>query len=132
MEMYIGDTLFKSRTDIEQLALFEYTLGPLPSSLIKRTSGAKRDFFSSAGSVKWEEYLHDPQIARRIDNQQPLLHYIHPDDVLFYDVITKMLCYEPEGRLTADEALQHPFFKGECECTCERDKLNIGGSRYCH
>lgn len=125
IEMYTGRTMFRSSDDIEQLALFENSLGPIPMSLIEKTSDAKRDrMFSPSGLVKWQEYSHDPHTARTIDNQQPLLHYFHPDDVLFYDVITRMLCYDPDERITAAEALQHPFFTKVCECTCKRDGLH--------
>jgi len=124
LEMYTGRTMFSCHDDIEQLALFENTLGPIPSSLIEKTSEHKREhMFSPSGLVKWQEYSHDPHIARVIDNQQPLLHYFHPDDVLFYDLITRMLDYDPEERITAADALQHPFFTKGCECTCKRDGL---------
>lgn len=74
MDLYTGRTIFKSHDDIEQLALFESTLGPIPSSLIERTSPDKREtMFTSSGLVNWREYSHDPHVARTIDNQQPLL-----------------------------------------------------------
>jgi len=124
VEMYTGRTLFKSGDDIEQLAMFEGALGPVPASLIHNTSETKRaKMFTPYGLVKSQSYLTDPIAAKNINDQQALLHYFHPDDVLFYDLITRMLCYEPLERLSTKEALHHPFFSTQCECTCDRDNL---------
>ena len=34
----------------------------------------------------------------------------------FFDIVGKLFAYDPDARLTADQALDHPFFKSVRKC----------------
>jgi len=111
MEMYTGHTIFRSSYDAEQLALWERTLGPIPEYLLDQTNGEKQNWFSKGR-------LRHPPHLRPIYQQPKLRDMFHPGDKTFHNLISHMLRYDPKQRITAKEALNHPFFTSYRECTC--------------
>jgi len=111
MELYSGETLFKAHDDIEHLALMEAIIGRFPHYLISEASPAARKWFNDDDRVRWPELLEDCVAAEKIRKAKPLAHMIAPQHEQFYDLIRGMLEYDPELRLSAKEALEHPFFR---------------------
>jgi len=111
MEMYTGRTIFRCTEDFEQIALWERSLGPLPSHILAKASRGKRGWFSNGR-------LRRPPQGRFYHQQPRLRDMFHPDDYVFCDLITNMLQYDPRDRLRAEEALRHPFFTTSPVCTC--------------
>ena len=110
-EVALGITLFQTGSDREHLAMMEHILGELPGRM-----GAKSriKYFTSNGHLVWDEDSSDGRYVRK--NCKPLRKYI-PQEMRgneawqdMFDLIRKMLIYEPSRRLTLNEALRHRFF----------------------
>ena len=109
-ECALGVTLFQTHDNREHLAMMERVLGPLPQRMAARS---QLKYFSH-GRLDWDESSSNGRYVRK--NCRPLRRYIPREtrdkdgwDQMF-DLINKMLIYEPSRRLTLPEALRHPFF----------------------
>ncbi|XP_032809804.1 dual specificity protein kinase CLK2 isoform X1 [Petromyzon marinus] len=107
-EFYLGFTLFQTHDNREHLAMMERTLGLIPSRMVRRTR--KQKYFHH-GHLDWDESSSAGKYVR--ENCKPLRRYVVCDDAQhhqLFDLIEKMLQYEPSKRITLGEALKHPFF----------------------
>ncbi|XP_052249517.1 dual specificity protein kinase CLK2-like isoform X2 [Dreissena polymorpha] len=105
-ELYTGYTLFQTHDNKEHLAMMERILGNLPYRMTKKTK--KQRYFSSSGKVRDADrnwYVRD--------NCKPLSRYLkdpnNSDHQELFDLIDKMLTYEPSDRITLRQAQRHPF-----------------------
>ncbi|XP_064090537.1 dual specificity protein kinase CLK2-like isoform X1 [Macrobrachium nipponense] len=106
-ELYLGITLFQTHDNREHLAMMERILGPIPYRMGRKT----RTKYFYHGKLDWDEKSSDGRYVR--ENCKPLRSYQTSSDEdhrLLFDLITKMLEYEPDQRITLGEALRHPFF----------------------
>ncbi|KAF8778479.1 dual specificity protein kinase CLK2-like isoform X1 [Argiope bruennichi] len=107
-EMYLGITLFQTHDNREHLAMMERILGPLPYRMCRKT---KTKYFYH-GRLDWD---HKSSAGRYVrENCKSLKRYIPVDDEdhrVLYELISRMLEYEPSQRITLAEALDHPFFE---------------------
>jgi CDC-like kinase len=106
-ELYLGVTLFQTHDNREHLAMMERVIGPLPYRMTKRS---KTKYFPR-GKLDWDERSPGGRFVR--ENCKPLKSYQldHDTDTnMLFDLIARMLEYEPYKRLTTREALVHPFF----------------------
>ncbi|KAJ3052401.1 dual specificity protein kinase kns1 [Rhizophlyctis rosea] len=112
VEFFTGDALFQTHDNLEHLALMEAILGRIPAEMCRNpTSGAER--FFKAGRVDFPNSKTKPQSKKFVKQTKSLKDLIRPNnDELndFYDLIGKMLTYSPRDRITARDALRHPFF----------------------
>ncbi|KAM7426472.1 Dual specificity protein kinase clk2 [Porites harrisoni] len=109
-ELYTGFTLFQTHENREHLAMMERILGPLPSHMIKKSRKTK---YFYKGKLDWDERSSAGRYVR--ENCKALRKYKRGDGEtheLFFNLIEHLLDYEPEKRLTAKEAMSHPFFYG--------------------
>uniref|UniRef100_A0A4W3I8I2 dual-specificity kinase n=1 Tax=Callorhinchus milii TaxID=7868 RepID=A0A4W3I8I2_CALMI len=107
-EYYLGYTLFQTHDNREHLAMMERILGPIPSHMIRKTR--KQKYFYR-GALDWNENSSDGRYVR--ENCKSLRSYVLCDRMehrLLFDLIQKMLIYEPSKRIMLGEALKHPFF----------------------
>lgn len=109
-ELALGITLFQTHDNREHLAMMERILQPLPKRMISKT---KVKYFQH-GRLNWDHESSNGRYVRK--NCKPLRRYIPKDqrgnedwDNMF-DMIKKMLDYEPLRRYSLVEALRHPFF----------------------
>ncbi|XP_072402008.1 serine/threonine-protein kinase Doa-like [Diabrotica undecimpunctata] len=106
-ELYLGITLFQTHDNREHLAMMQRILGEIPVRMAKKT---KTKYFYR-GKLEWDEKSSAGRYVR--DNCKPLLRYKQHDDTdhnALFDLIFKMLEYEPTERILLGDALQHPFF----------------------
>ncbi|PSN57044.1 Serine/threonine-protein kinase Doa [Blattella germanica] len=106
-ELYLGITLFQTHDNREHLAMMERILGPIPYRMARKT---KTKYFYH-GKLDWDEKSSAGRYVR--ENCKPLHRYQNSDDEdhrQLFDLIARMLEYEPSSRLTLAEALRHPFF----------------------
>ncbi|XP_017796332.1 PREDICTED: serine/threonine-protein kinase Doa isoform X3 [Habropoda laboriosa] len=106
-ELYLGITLFQTHDNREHLAMMERILGTIPHRMARKT---KTKYFYH-GKLDWEEKSSAGRYVR--DNCKPLHRCMLSDDEehrQLFDVIQKMLEYEPSQRITLKDALSHPFF----------------------
>uniref|UniRef100_H0XB79 dual-specificity kinase n=1 Tax=Otolemur garnettii TaxID=30611 RepID=H0XB79_OTOGA len=109
-EYYRGFTLFQTHENREHLVMMEKILGPIPSHMIHRTR--KQKYFYKGGLV-WDENSSDGRYVK--ENCKPLKSYMlqdTPEHVQLFDLMRKMLEFDPAQRITLAEALLHPFFAG--------------------
>jgi len=108
-ELYTGDALFRTHDNLEHLAMMERILGKLPKKMMKATD--KQKYFRD-GVLDWDEKDHNGQFVKT--NCVPLRETFNSDDRRateeLYHLVDRLLTYTPEDRLTAKEALSHPFF----------------------
>ncbi|CAH1103093.1 unnamed protein product [Psylliodes chrysocephalus] len=106
-ELYLGITLFQTHDNREHLAMMQRILGEIPARMARKT---KTKYFYR-GKLEWDEKSSAGRYVR--DNTKPLLRYKQFDDTdhnELFDLIFKMLEYEPSERIVLKEALEHPFF----------------------
>ncbi|XP_059536902.1 dual specificity protein kinase CLK3-like [Myotis daubentonii] len=109
-EYYRGLPLFQTHQDPEHLVMMEKILGPIPSHMIHRTG--KQKYFCQ-GALVWDENSSDGQYV--MENYKPLKTYMLQDSlehVQLFDLMRRMLEFDPARRITLAEALLHPFFAG--------------------
>ena len=94
-ELLLKEPLFQAKGEIEMLSMIFKLLGPPTNST-------------------WPDY-NDLPLAKTINLPAP-----HPPQLrqrlphlstAGINLISRMLAYDPEDRITAEEALQHPYFK---------------------
>ncbi|XP_073816830.1 CDC like kinase darkener of apricot isoform X10 [Musca autumnalis] len=106
-ELYLGITLFQTHDNREHLAMMERILGQIPYRMARKT---KTKYFYH-GKLDWDEKSSAGRYVR--DHCKPLFRYQMSDaedHCELFDLIKKMLEYEPSQRVTLGEALRHPFF----------------------
>ncbi|KAL5283410.1 CLK2 family protein [Megaselia abdita] len=96
-ELYLGITLFQTHDNREHLAMMERILGQIPYRMARKT---KTKYFYH-GKLDWEEKSSAGRYVR--DHCKPLFRYLMSDSDEHYqlfDLIKKMLDYEPSQRIT--------------------------------
>ncbi|XP_072765658.1 serine/threonine-protein kinase Doa isoform X6 [Anoplolepis gracilipes] len=106
-ELYLGITLFQTHDNREHLAMMERILGTIPHRMARKT---KTKYFYH-GKLDWDDKSSAGRYVR--DNCKPLHRYMLSDDEehrQLFDLVQRMLEYEPSQRLTLKDALTHQFF----------------------
>ncbi|XP_011260753.1 dual specificity protein kinase CLK2 isoform X3 [Camponotus floridanus] len=106
-ELYLGITLFQTHDNREHLAMMERILGTIPHRMARKT---KTKYFYH-GKLDWDDKSSAGRYVR--DNCKPLHRYMLSDDEehrQLFDLIQRMLEYEPAQRITLKDALTHQFF----------------------
>ncbi|XP_060934066.1 caspase-8-like [Limanda limanda] len=103
-------TANRTNEDRKHLAMMERILGPVPDLMVANT---RKKYFLN-GHLKWDK----GSLAGKALSQKfkPLEWYMKSQARMvrqLFDVIKKMLRYDPAKRLTLADALEDPFFKEE-------------------
>uniref|UniRef100_A0A1B6K8J9 dual-specificity kinase n=1 Tax=Graphocephala atropunctata TaxID=36148 RepID=A0A1B6K8J9_9HEMI len=107
-ELYLGITLFQTHDNREHLAMMERILGTIPYRMARKS---KTKYFYH-GKLDWDEKSSAGRYVR--ENCKPLHRYQTVDDDdhrQLFDMISRMLEYDPAERITLAEALRHPFYE---------------------
>ncbi|KAM4580931.1 dual specificity protein kinase CLK2b [Odontesthes bonariensis] len=108
LEYYEGLTLFQTHDNKEHLAMMEKVRGPIPRRMIQRSR--KQTYFQQ-GRLNWSECS---KTGRSIKSKcKPFRKYMLSQGTEhheFFDLMEKMLEYEPAKRISLASALSHPFF----------------------
>ncbi|CAO1421714.1 unnamed protein product [Diamesa serratosioi] len=107
-ELYLGITLFQTHDNREHLAMMERILGTVPYRMARKT---KTKYFYH-GKLDWDEKSSAGRYVR--DHCKPLHRYVMsetPDHLQLFDLIRRMLDYDPAHRINLTDALRHPFFQ---------------------
>lgn len=103
-ELHTGDVLFNAEdNDLEHLGIMEKVLGTIPHILTenhKYYTNGKLNFDWSQESL---EHCFQP-LRNSMKTKSD-------DEMQLFDLLEKMLAYEPCKRITAEKALEHPFFE---------------------
>jgi dual-specificity kinase len=117
LELLTGEALFQTHENIEHLAMMEVVLGPIPVSVACRADHHARKYFRAPAytELRWPEGSSSRDSVREVRRQQPLgalvAARVSPALApLLTDLLAAMLRFDPKHRITAAQALQHPFF----------------------
>ena len=133
-ELMFGLPIFYAFVDTNLIYLQNLRLGPIPQSMVEK-SPYKDIFFTKDGELKTKEELEQINgspfkqespifIVERLESivenypypagsSEEFIKKEKPKRVIFLDLLLKLLAIDPNERLTAEQALQHPFFKIE-------------------
>lgn len=102
-ELLLKEPLFQAKAEIELISMIFKLLGPPTND-------------------SWPEYSSLP-LAKTITPPSPQPHQLRQKfpflTIAGIDLLSSMLTYDPERRISAEEALQHPYFS--CVCHIARD-----------
>uniref|UniRef100_A0A665UZA0 dual-specificity kinase n=1 Tax=Echeneis naucrates TaxID=173247 RepID=A0A665UZA0_ECHNA len=107
-EYYEGFTLFQTHDSKEHLAMMERIQGPIPQRMIQRSRKLK---YFHCGRLDWNECSKTGRYVKA--KCKPLKKYMlshGTEHQLFFDLLERMLEYEPSKRISLSSALRHPFF----------------------
>jgi serine/threonine protein kinase len=107
IELYTGEVLFDTHENREHLALMEKILGPFPDWFSRRISDSARKYFRSDGKLRWPDMASSEKSIAKVERCQPIEELCGDAD--FIDLLKCLLNYDKKRRLTAREALNHPF-----------------------
>jgi len=140
LELFTGDTTFQTHHNGEHLAMMEVILGPFPQHILA-TNTSPVSQKENASEEQSPEKVHpknltiekyfkkDPERVlycvdfpqsttssrsrRRVRELKKLEEIVDLNEhAEFYDLIKRTLEYDPNKRIKASEALEHPFFNG--------------------
>jgi len=107
-ELYTGYTLFQTHDNREHLAMMERILGTIPYRMAKKSKKSK---YFWHGRLDWDERSFNGRYVK--ETCKPLRRYLMGDSDehrQLFDLIERMLEYDPQHRITMEEAIRHPFF----------------------
>ncbi|XP_044463999.1 serine/threonine-protein kinase AFC3 isoform X2 [Mangifera indica] len=113
IELCTGEALFQTHENLEHLAMMERVLGPIPEHMIRRARGSEK-YFRRGSRLNWPEGAvsrESIRAVRKLDNLKNMVS-LHVDSSrsTFIDLLHGLLKFDPLERLTARQALNHPFF----------------------
>ncbi|CAK7353394.1 unnamed protein product [Dovyalis caffra] len=115
VELCLGEALFQTHENLEHLAMMERVLGPLPEHMIRMANRGAEKYFRRGSRLNWPEGAVSRESIRAVKKLDRLKDMIsqHVDSSRssLIDLLLGLLKYDPSERLTAWQALNHPFFK---------------------
>ncbi|KAM7417777.1 hypothetical protein PAMA_017430 [Pampus argenteus] len=108
IEYYLGSTLFQTHDSKEHLAMMERVLGPIPTNLLQKT---RKQRYVHRCKLDWDVQSSSGRYVKK--HCKPLKHYMvsqGENHQQLFDLIKKMMEYDPAKRLSLEQALRHPFF----------------------
>ncbi|WBW72188.1 dual specificity protein kinase Lkh1 [Schizosaccharomyces osmophilus] len=114
VELFTGQALFQTHEDNEHLAMMEKVIGPFSYDSISRGSRSTQKFFRTNGSIKYPMSNTPKKSIAYVESLQSLDQLFSSTTssgiTLLLDLLRKIFVYDPAKRITAKEALWHPFF----------------------
>ncbi|GKU87139.1 hypothetical protein SLEP1_g1587 [Rubroshorea leprosula] len=115
IELCTGEALFQTHENLEHLAMMERVLGPLPEHMIQRANRGAEKYFRRGSRLNWPEGAVSRESIRAVKKLDRLKDMVsrHAESSRhsLTDLLSGLLKYDPSERLTAHQALEHPFFK---------------------
>lgn len=105
-ELYQGELLFPTHSNVEHLALMEHTIGPFPRRMIKNGNDLAKEAFDANGKHRMERVLASENEA--FVRKSPSLETIvrRSEDRWFLRLLRRILVLDPKERATAHECLK--------------------------
>ena len=126
VELLTGDALFQTHENLEHLAMMEVVLGPIPQTVIARADQHAQKYFKKGEgfdlfpepSLNWPDGAQSRESERAVRKMMELRNIIHTrlKGVVaerFSDFLLQLLKFEPEARISLEDALKHDFFELE-------------------
>ncbi|XVE71077.1 hypothetical protein DITRI_Ditri10aG0121200 [Diplodiscus trichospermus] len=118
IELCTGEALFQTHENLEHLAMMERVLGPIPEHMIQRANRGAEKYFRKGSRLNWPEGAVSRESIRavkKLDRPKNMVsQHVESSRYTLVDLLEGLLKYDPSERLTARQALNHPFFKNSC------------------
>jgi serine/threonine protein kinase len=114
VELFTGSLFYKTRkNDYEHLAMIEKQCGPIPLRLVNAIRNPEVKLLFNVNGTNTSHLIPTTEDIRiRVQGMKGLDQIFHKSaHAHLKDLIKKMMVILPEHRITAVDALQHPFFK---------------------
>ncbi|XP_051151454.1 serine/threonine-protein kinase AFC3-like isoform X3 [Andrographis paniculata] len=113
VELCTGEALFQTHENLEHLAMMERVLGSLPEHMIRKANKGAEKYFRRS-RLNWPEGAvsrESIRAVRRLDQLKNLVaRHVDSSRSSLVDLLYGLLKFDPRERLTARQALRHPFF----------------------
>eukprot|EP00042_Codosiga_hollandica_P055289 m.770651 g.770651 ORF g.770651 m.770651 type:complete len:618 (-) comp59084_c0_seq1:449-2302(-) len=125
-ELHTGDPIFNGSNEVDQMMKITEVFGIPPPAILERGQKTKRYFKAPEEASGWEriklEKEYKPLCHKKIadmigantDGPRGLrrgeMGHTRANYEQFEDLLRKLLCFDPEQRLTPTQALRHDFF----------------------
>ncbi|KAF9433846.1 dual specificity protein kinase kns1 [Entomortierella beljakovae] len=118
VEFITGEALFQTHDNLEHLAMMQAVLGPIPDKLIRSCHKSAQKYFVH-GRLDYPNDETKRNSRKYVKALKQLKDYAVPtsnraENLEFAgdlkDLLTRLLAYDPEKRITAAQALKHPYF----------------------
>ncbi|KAM3226221.1 hypothetical protein ACQJBY_058729 [Aegilops geniculata] len=121
VELCSGEALFQTHENLEHLAMMEKVLGPLPKHMIARADRRAEKYFRRGLRLDWPEGAASRESMKAVWKlprlQNLVMQHVDHSAGDLIDLLQGLLRYDPDERLKARQALQHPFFT-RCHRRC--------------
>ncbi|XWS69109.1 hypothetical protein CRYUN_Cryun04dG0151000 [Craigia yunnanensis] len=119
VELCSGEALFQTHENLEHLAMMERVLGPLPQHMLKRVDRHAEKYVKK-GRLDWPEGATSRESIKAVMKlprlQNLVMQHVDHSAGDLIDLLQGLLRFDSCSRLTAREALRHPFFtRGHCQ-----------------
>ena len=120
VELVTGIVLFNTHDNLEHLAMMEKILGDIPKTLVQAADECKetKGFFDNS-LLNWPQgktSSESRKAVRKLSQLHELLVAVEPSKeremLQLADLVKKLMCFEASKRISAENALEHPFFDG--------------------
>ncbi|XP_043725294.1 serine/threonine-protein kinase AFC3 isoform X1 [Telopea speciosissima] len=115
VELCSGEALFQTHENLEHLAMMERVLGPLPGHMIQRACRGAEKYFRRGARLNWPEGAVSRESIRAVKKLDRLKNLVsqcvESSRASLTDLLYGLLQFDPLERITARQALNHPFFR---------------------
>jgi len=121
VEFFTGDALFQTHDNLEHLAMMEAVCdGKIDPKIVKQVQSGRGSSANSAAKFFIRNKLDYPnnetqRASRKYVKAMKRLNEFIPSSTPFnkqlLDLLRKIFVYDPKQRITAKQALKHPWFK---------------------
>ncbi|KAK2762307.1 dual specificity protein kinase kns1 [Arachnomyces sp. PD_36] len=121
VEFFTGDALFQTHDNLEHLAMMESVCGgKIDQRLIKQVQQGRGNTVNQAAKYFTRNRLDYPNMETSKPSKKYVKAMKHLHDFIlpttsfnkqFLDLLRKIFVYDPKNRITAKQALKHPWFK---------------------
>ncbi|CAN4124039.1 unnamed protein product [Withania somnifera] len=113
VELCSGEALFQTHENLEHLAMMERVLGPLPSQMLNKVD-QHAEKYVRRGRLDWPEGATSRESIKSVMKlprlQNLVMQQVDHSAGDLIDLLQGLLRFDPSIRMTARDALRHPFF----------------------
>lgn len=109
--------MFQTHENLEHLAMMERVLGPLPEHMIRKASRGAEKYFKRGARLNWPGGAVSRESIRAVNKLDRLKdmvsRFVEQSRAALTDLLQGLLKFDPSDRISAREALNHPFFTSQ-------------------